>query len=526
MTSPGMILAWADQTQSGVDAPEGEVAGFEDRVIEALSDHPDRFTDKWRNAGTVLFAVHAVCILRPDIACRMLRRMAELPGFEVEARTEKGLTPLVVCVYNRFAERVKIAQTLLDLGANPNSPADMKERPRGRVVTRKPALGHVFSMKAPLMANGMLPSRKTVDTDLAQCLIEAGAHCGAAYQSRPPIKCGEHMNQEWKRFGEGHCLPYQSCWRSFNRGHFWPSMSPEKQGSTSETWLHNLFRNYGEAPTVRLVSSYSNADLAAIDAGDASVEPSDYSLLISKPACAWDPAIMRELRTVLMCIHRVGSPLPITLWPVFISYFIAAPCAGFYDAQRLERQWGRRLSPYIDTGYVARQLPVRADVHAVCDAVAQSLHTDSILVHYSSSNGPSINLYPCTDADKCYEFADVACAIWGSTPSMKPSSYDAILARRLTFDSFEPYPISPEQRQQRLCNAFIDEQPEGAVRTVDGFAHFLVRATTTSAVRQLCSECRHLQDAEAVLNKVRSKVPVPLLLHEAESVVKQWFAQI
>lgn len=472
-------------------------------------------------AVSQMTVVHAACVLDPRVACPVLRFLASLPGFDPEIRTRTGITPMIVAVYNNSSARHKIATTLLALGANPNSPADAKETPRGRVVQRKPALAHLFQMKRPLLNSEMLKSRRHVDTDMAKVLIEAGAHCGAAFQCRPPILVMERNGDYSKRFKNGHCLPFNQCYPSFGSGHVWRNMSVEDDHSESNQWMHRLFRNHGRLPSIKAQTSYSMEDTKRQLTTDEDVRPSNLKIVIDTPQCPWDKQIRREFFTTLVCLNRPEVKVPVELWPLLLSYLITSPYAGFYDASRLEKMWQRQLSPYLDTGYVVAQSTARTADHDICDTVSEFLMTTDVEVTVDQ-----VTLYAAVNRAKCYEFADVATALFGKSPSVMPSSVTNVLTRRFTYSNVIHSlreSRSNEHIQHSICEAYAERfNPE--TYCIYTFSLHLVRLTVETAMKKVISECRYLRTPKRAMEKFTSTPTPPLLLEEVEMVVNQWFA--
>lgn len=424
-----LVIRWANATDGGCAAKavgEHSVDRLGDALHARLQADPGLFCSGWPQTSIVeteptLTVVHAVCSLQPEAACPLLRRLSKLPGFDPEQRMANSVTPLVIVVYNRSPQRTQIAATLLKLGANPNSPADAVERPQGVKVSRKPALAHCLKMSGPLFQrragqhfHRTLPSRKTVDTDLVQCLVLAGAHFGAAFQNRPPVTVPEMRLDQGgrggRRFHGGHCLP-SACLKHQRNGHMWWSIStavpmqPERAHwfgpsfkdtlavqtgpMSSSVWLHRALTRPAQAPRVRLKKKMNLSDHLLLqqqaDRGEIvpahRIRHSDevieiYSERSPKP---WDPRVKRELVVLLWALRQTAAPgvrpsakpgdadwamqracraqcIPLEVWTIILGYFIAQPYAGFYDAPRL-LQYGRVRSDFIDTGYVPPPVP-------------------------------------------------------------------------------------------------------------------------------------------------------------------------
>lgn len=475
-----------------------------------------------RASMLMLTIVHAACVLDPRVACPLLRSLARLPGFDPEIRTKTGITPMIVVVYNNSPDRHKIATTLLQLGANPNSPADAKESPRGRVVQRKPALAHLFQMKKPLFDSDMLRTRRHVDTDLAKVLIEAGAHVGAAYTCRPPIQVMERNGEYDKRFKGGHCLPFNQCYPAFGSGHVWRTMPVEDERSESNRWILRLFRNHGRLPSIKARSSYSAEDtVRQVKNPGEKIKPSNLKILVDAPACPWDKRVQSEFFTTMLCLHRPETNVPVTLWPLLLSYLVTSPYAGFYDASRLEKIWKRQLSPYLDTGYVVAQAKTRTADHVICDNLAQFLLETNIEV---TVNG--VTLYAAVDKDKCYEFADVAAALFGTTPSMLPSSFAGVLTRRFSYGNVVHSlreSKSNEQIQHSICKSYTERFNAGSY-CIYSFSLHLVNLTVERAMKKVINECRFQPNAKKAMEKLLPTQTPPLLPVDVEMVVNQWFA--
>lgn len=538
VSEPGMpspaegVMRWASACDLGKWATEAQIKIFVDDIESTIRAFPKStlgtpFEQAWPEKGrapcAMMTVVHAACVLDPAAACPLLRRLGAMPGFDPECRTKTGITPMIVAVYNLSADRERIAATLLRLGANPNSPADAQEGPRGRVVQRKPALAHVFQMKTPLFNLELLKTRKFVDTDLAKLLIEAGAHCGASFQNRPPIFINERNGEAIKRFKDGHCLPYQQVQPSFGTGHVWRSMPVDRPRNESDTWLHKQLKNHGQQPKVHLHRSFSAEDTARQIANpDEEIRPSDLQLVIDSPRCEWDKQIKRELFTLLLCLEKCEPGIPVDLWPLILSNVIVSPCAGFYDAGRLELIWNRQVSPYINTGYVAVQSTRRTDAHDICDGLANFLFETHIEVSVDD-----VTLYAATTRNKCAEFADVAAALFGSSPNMLPASFKGILSRRLTYDGDMFHSlresVSAEEMQHTLCRQFVVDQGEGPYN-VYTFGVHIVKQTVKAAMAQVIRECRFSNNIKKAMERIGSRPTQPLVHYEAESVVNQWFA--
>jgi hypothetical protein len=529
MPSPASeVMRWSAQNGSrGKWADPDKIALFVNHIVDVMvrDGTPEAlFAEKYPEAlllspptpdSSKMTVVHAACVLDPKAACPLLIALSRLPGFDPERRTKNGITPLIVAVYNNSSDRVKIARTLLSIGANPNSPADAREGARGKVVQRKPALAHLFHMKNRLFNMELLRTRKFVDTDLAKVLIEAGAHCGAAFQNRPATFVQEHRGFSSMRYKDGHCLPFNQVIPRFKDGHVWRYMRVVDHRSESNKWLDRLFRNHGQPVKVTAQTSYSVEDTI-----NDRLKPSDIKIEITAPLCAWDPQVKRELRTVLMALHY--CPVPVELWPDIISYLIQSPCAGFYDQTRLEKLWGRQMSPYINTGYVAVKSEKRTAAHEVCDDIAEFLHDQELIVTVQQTT-----LYAAVNRAKCYEFADVAAAMYGETPSMLPSSFDRILSRYLSYDTHvqNSYPecLSPEQMQHTLCRQYTESWNQASYN-IYSFASHLVKQTVMTAMKRVIRQCKIHRNLDKTIEKIRARTPNPLLFDEAESVVNQWFA--
>lgn len=527
----GHVVRWSrNRADRGRGSTSQEVKTLIGDVEHMMRSQPQTsFAQGWPEmlgTGTgrsvsMLTIVHAACVLDPRVARPLLRFLAGLPGFNPEIRTKTGITPMIVVVYNNSPDRHKIATTLLDLGANPNSPADARESARGRVVQRKSALAHLFQMKKPLFDSDMLRTRKHVDTDLAKVLIEAGAHVGAAYTCRPPIQVIERNGEYDKRFKGGHCLPFNQCYPAFGSGHVWRTMPVEDDRSESNRWILRLFRNHGRLPSIKARSSYSAEDtMRQIKNPGKKIKPSNLKIVVDALACPWDKRVQSEFFTTMLCLNRPETNVPVTLWPLLLSYLITSPYAGFYDASRLEKIWKRQLSPYLDTGYVVAQSKARTADHVICDNVAEFLLGTNIEVTVDG-----VTLYAAVDQGKCYEFADVAAALFGTTPSMLPSSFAGVLTRRFSygdvFDSLRES-RSNEHIQHSICKSYTERFNAGSY-CIYSFSLHLVKLTVERAMKKVINECRFQPNAKKAMENVRMRTP-PLLPEDVEMVVNQWFA--
>ena len=453
---------------------------------------PEEATARTRPKPAMMHVLHAVCMLEPTVASLLLRRLSALPGFDVEQRTENGVTPLVAAAYNRSRYRVVLLQTLLDLGANPNSPADMVEKPSSRTRRqRKSALAHLLSPTTAIFGNkAAFPLRQFIDTDSVQALVERGAHFGAAYAGRKGIRVVEYRQSDNGRYRDGHCLPAQ-CYRTYGNGHAFDDLAAfaEAPRSPSVRWLEVLLSRHATRTTVRVGL-----------AGRPAAEPADTT---GRPRFRWQlPSpfqdtmlgvrsnnprlpvygpIKAEVWALLYCLHRT-SVVPETLHPLLLSYFVGShPYVGFYDATRLERRWNRQRSRFIDTGYVVPTGP--AGDPWLLARLTEELRTTMTTICYG--HHPQVTVP--VDAGIYEDVAHVAAGLYGKTPTIPARAYKRVISRQFTRvgGHEQSYPAvvgTPEELQRALIYGYVSSDP----RPNPGrFVRWLCTEILRSAVRRV-----------------------------------------
>lgn len=490
-----------------------------DWLIGQLWRDPTLFAQGWDEhpgGARVLTVVHAVCMLEPTAGSFLLERLAQVPGFNPEAMTPFGVTPLVIVAYNRHDNRVELAKTMLRLGANPNSPADRVHshavRGHAVVVPTKPVLGHLFTMVKPLLGlREWLPSRLTRDTDMIRLLIEHGGHLGAAYRSRPLVSVQEQVCKTDKmlkcaRVGQGHCLPVDNCRHTGGAGHDFIKLNPQNKNSASSKWLEQLLELHNVQVKVRTQLLF-HANCATTSFGN---RPVDYKMISKRFTDAWNswnsqkttrvwstrlrittsikvkwcPLVKAQLRMLLMVLWRSPAlrsaggatvQLPSDVHECIIGHFVSQPVAGFYDATRLEKRFGRQRSPYIDLGYRSLQC-------GVADG-GEGPATRARLAAMLENNWPRITLrngivvpMPSPGHPVYASLADVAVAQYGSigpgpTPTCLPTSYNMIMSNHLWVGG-QNYVGFPEKIEADLMRLFR-KRPHGAQFALDAYAQWL-----------------------------------------------------
>ena len=178
-----LVWDWSKLYNFGVGASYHGVQTLWVRLERRLRNNPHLLQEGWpeeaKSAPTKMCVVHAVCMLSP-VAVDLLKRLQTVPGFDVEQRTENGVTPMVAAVYNRFKTRVVLVTALLDLGANPNSPGDMVEKVNSKLaIRRKSALAQLLAPCTSIFGREA-PSRRAPRTTRTayRCLWSTGRTSG------------------------------------------------------------------------------------------------------------------------------------------------------------------------------------------------------------------------------------------------------------------------------------------------------------------------------------------------------------
>ena len=492
---------WHSANGYGLASPEA-VEGLWSVLHERLVSNPLLFEQGWSEAvvermrpkPAMMHVVHAVCMLAPPIAADLLIRLSGLPGFDVEQRTENGVTPIVAATYNRSPNRVVLLRTLLDLGANPNSPADMIEKPNSRAPRqRKSALAHLFSPNTPIFGhNAAFPARVTVDTESIQELVERGGHFGASYSCRKAIRVVEYRQDNNGRYLGGHCLPAERCYRTYGRGHAYVELPAvaARPTSPSVVWLEKLLNRHCTRVGVKRALAGRPGAL-----GEAFPKvkfrwqlPSPFQdtmlgIRSTNPRLPVYGPIKDEVWALLYCLRRT-SFVPDVLHALLVGYVVGSyPYVGFYDATRLERWWQRQRSPYIDTGYVVRFGEPNPGDEAAITMLERDLHETMAPIRYGQH--PQVTVP--ADGAIYRDVAIVAAGLYGITASIQPAAYKRVISRKFTRvgghdQNFWAMMSSPEEVQHELIEGYVrtDRSP-----SAKKFARWLCTELLRSAVRRV-----------------------------------------
>lgn len=487
------VWTFAQHHELGKTASADAISVLSARLRRALTADPRRFAEGWPEQPNAIrrcmCVTHAVCMLEPRVASDLLEMLSDLPGFDVEARTSTGVTPVVAAVYNKFPDRRVLVETLLRLGANPNSPCDTRRK-------RKPALAHVFSATSALFSlKQAFQPRPTIDTDTAQLLLKHGAHCGAAYHSRPPVTVQEYRPNNRSKWSNGHCLPVRDCYR-WKLGHAYDLLEEKAENphSPSVRWVDQLLRHnrrvYRGADF-----SFERRDISAERAArlcreipklyelPSPVVAGSRKLALARPSRAtpmYGP-IKREVIATILALRRTGV-VPEELHLLILNYLVGTtPYVGFYDETRLARMWGRQRSPFVDRGYLIRQLPTPppADV-----AVVDGIHAE---LQQSLCQLTELNLVVPVDPEGYRDFAEVAAALFGATSSATPAACNRVLNSRLRMRN-EYFADTPEELHQRIIHRYMCSA--GSSAGILHFAGWFMVYVLTCAVRRLIGSVR------------------------------------
>ena len=494
-----LVWDWSKLYDFGVGASYHGVQTLWVRLERRLRDDPHLLQEGWpeevKSAPTKMCVVHAVCMLSPPVAVDLLKRLQTVPGFDVEQRTENGVTPMVAAAYNRFKTRVVLVTALLDLGANPNSPGDMVEKVNSKLaIRRKSALAHLLAPCTSIFGReAAFPTRSSHDTDSIQVLVEHGAHFGASYSCRPMTVVKEFRYGN-ERFKDGHCLPYQTCYRNNANGHFFSDLefSAENAASPSVSWVKKLLRSHCRTTRVRVALTLRPP--AELEAAKQTAKfrwqlPSPYiassmRLVSNKPGLPVYKPIQREVYWTLYGLSRT-TLVPQDVHVLILRYLIPTyPYVGFYDETRLERLWNRQRSSYIDTGYVVPAGPVTsAREQAEIVRLERALCATMEPIEYGQHPRVSV----AVDTAVYSDIAQVAAGLYGTTSSICPDVYRRVISRK--FRRIGGYIIpfarlgdSPEQVQRQLMLGYV-----GASRALNDadFALWLCVEVLRSALRRV-----------------------------------------
>ena len=489
------------------NANEHEAEGLWKRLEPRLRADPGLFHEGWPEAQTRrkrslpsnMCVLHAVCMLKPVIAIEFVRRLSKLPGFFVEQRTDNGVTPLVAAVYNRYGTRVQLIRALLDLGANPNSPADAIEKVNSKQpIKRKPALAHLLVPCTSIFGReGAFPTRSTHDTDSIKELVERGAHFGASYSCRPMTVVQEFRYGN-ERYRDGHCLPYQMCYRNHGNGHGFRDLMAETPESPSVDWLGRLLRRHCRETKVGLrLQSNKKLRLTSNNPG----------LPVYKP-------IRQEVYWFLYCLSRTNI-VPEDLHGLILQYLVPTyPYAGFYDATRLERLWNRQRSPYIDTGYVVPMTRrFSAGDQAEFRRLEASLRSTMQPIFYGQSPQVKVDVDPACFGD----VAILAAGLYGTVSSICPDAYSRVISPKISRVGLHEESIwymasSPEEVQRQLILGYIAST---STPRVQEFALWLCVQLLRGAVRRVYEAFK----AQTCVDRSTYK---PLSIFQVSSVAEQF----
>lgn len=503
-----VVWEWAQTYDFGVGAPPLAVQELWLQLHARLSETPRLFRQGWpeseagerRTKPQNVCVVHAVCMLEPGVATQLLTLLSAISGFYVEQRSENGVTPLVAAVYSRFGNRVVLLKTLLDLGANPNSPADATEKLTSRQeIRRKPAVAHLLLPCTSVFGRqAAFPTRSSQDTDSIQLLVERGAHFGASYTCAPAIRVNRFRAGN-ERYKDGHCLPDRLCYRDHGSGHAFQDLqfNAESPGSLSVAWLERLLKRHcrttvvSNALTARPVLERLKDERkikfrwqmpSPYDASSLRLRSNDVGLPVYRP-------IQREVWATLYALSRTNL-IPQDVHALVLHYLVPShPYPGFYDATRLERLWSRQRSPYIDTGYVVPTSTVALPGEvALVTEVKQHLVETMQPIFY----GQHPRLAVPVDTAIYEDVANVAAGLFGATATISPEAYRRVLAPNFRRIGGQNYPfsfvsLSPEGVQRELIFAYVcnDADP-----TVARFARWLCVEVLRSAIRRVYEAIR------------------------------------
>ena len=499
-----LVWDWSKLYNFGVGASCNGVRTLWVRLERRLRADPLLFQEGWpeeeltsnrKSTPANMCVVHAVCMLSPPVAVDLIRRLQTVPGFDVEQRAQNGVTPMVAAVYNRFKTRAVLVTALLDLGANPNSPGDMVEKVNSKLaIRRKPALAHLFAPCTSIFGReAAFPTRSSHDTDSMQVLVERGGHFGASYSCRPMTVVKEFRYGN-ERFKDGHCLPYQTCYRNHAKGHTFSDLefSAENAASPSVSWVKKLLRSHCRQTRVRV--ALTPRPPAELEAAKRTAKfggqlPSPYlagsmRLVSNNPGLPVYAPIQREAYWTLYGLSRT-TLLPQDVHVLILRYLVPShPYVGFYDETRLEQLWSRQRSSYIDTGYVVPAVPVTS-VAEQAEVVRLERALCAAMQPIEYGQHPRVSV--AVDTAVYGDIAQVAAGLYGTTSSICPHAYRRVVSRKFRRIGGYNTPFayladSPEEVQRQLMLAYV-----GANRALEDadFAVWLCVEVLRSALRRV-----------------------------------------